>query len=152
MTRWFLAVGAAMATVAVSGKTIAAKARHFPKTLMLFILLPLDFSVILYKLIDQVSTQKTGKKMKNLFFSFESCCFFSVFQGETRPNGGKRLELYGATVYADYCIGDPVPLREVVEHVVEDSQDEKLVADHPLARDLVYLTLRTHYPCETDVE
>ena len=64
-----------------------------------------------------------------------------------RTRIGNRLERYGATVYADYCLGDPVPLREVVEHVVEDSQDEKLVASNPLARDLVYKTLRSHYPC-----
>ena len=55
--------------------------------------------------------------------------------------------LHGATVYADYCLGDPVPLREVVEHVVEDSHDEEMIAANPLARDLVYQTLRTHYPC-----
>ena len=64
-----------------------------------------------------------------------------------RTRIGNRLERYGATVDADYCLGDPVPLREVVEHVVEDSQDEKLVASNPLARDLVYKTLRSHYPC-----
>jgi hypothetical protein len=66
-----------------------------------------------------------------------------------RTRVGNRLERYGATVYADYCLGDPVPLREVVEHIVEDSQNENLVASNPLARDLVYSTLRSHYPCET---
>ena len=64
-----------------------------------------------------------------------------------RTRVGSRLERYGATVYADYCLGDPVPLREVVEHVVEDSHDEEMIAANPLARDLVYQTLRTHYPC-----
>lgn len=65
-----------------------------------------------------------------------------------RTRIGSRLERYGATVYADYCLGDPVPLREVVEHVVEDSMDQTMVANNPLARDLVYSTLRIHYPCE----
>ncbi len=65
-----------------------------------------------------------------------------------RTRIGSRLDRFGATVYAEYCLGDPVPLREVVEHVVEDSQDKSLIAANPLARDLVYSTLRTHYPCE----
>jgi len=65
-----------------------------------------------------------------------------------RTRVGSRMDRFGATVYADYCLGDPVPLKEVVEHVVEDAQDEDLVAATPLARDLVYLTLREHYACE----
>lgn len=64
-----------------------------------------------------------------------------------RTRIGSRLERYGGTVYAEYCLGDPVPLREVVEHVVQDSQDKKLVAANPLARDLVYSILRSYYPC-----
>jgi hypothetical protein len=65
-----------------------------------------------------------------------------------RTRLGSRYERYGATSYAGYCLGDPVPLQEVVEHVVKDSGDPKLTAAHPLARELVYATLRTHYPCE----
>lgn len=65
-----------------------------------------------------------------------------------RTRLGSRLERYGATSYAGYCLGDPVPLQEVVEHVVENTADPKLTAAHPLARELVYETLRTHYPCE----
>ncbi|HSQ69134.1 MAG TPA: Rap1a/Tai family immunity protein [Steroidobacteraceae bacterium] len=65
-----------------------------------------------------------------------------------RTRLGTRLERYGATSYAGYCLGDPVPLQEVVEHVVEDSSDPKLTAAHDLARELVYATLLTHYPCE----
>jgi hypothetical protein len=57
-------------------------------------------------------------------------------------------EYIGATEYAEYCLGDPVPLRDVVEHVVEDSQHENLVAANPLARDLVHSALRSHNPCE----
>ena len=43
-----------------------------------------------------------------------------------------------------------MPLREVVEHVVEDAVNEELVKSMPLARDLVYQTLRTHYPCTVE--
>jgi len=65
-----------------------------------------------------------------------------------RTRLGSRVAQYGATSYAGYCLGDPVPLREVVEHVVEDSRNPTLTAAHPLARELVYAILRTRYPCE----
>lgn len=65
----------------------------------------------------------------------------------TRTRIGNRLERFGASVYAEYCLGDPVPLKEVVDHVVEDAQDPTVVARIPLARELVYQALRTHYPC-----
>ncbi len=65
-----------------------------------------------------------------------------------RTRLGSRYERYGATSYAGYCLGDPVPLQEVVEHIVEDSGNPTLAAAHPLARELVYASLRTHYPCE----
>lgn len=71
----------------------------------------------------------------------------SFAQRATRTRIGNRLERFGATVYAEYCLGDPVPLKEVVEHVVEDAQDPALAARFPLARELVYEALRTHYPC-----
>ena len=64
-----------------------------------------------------------------------------------RTRIGSRLDRYGATSYAGYCLGDPVPLKEVVDHVVVDAQDPEVVARIPLARDLVYQALRTHYPC-----
>jgi hypothetical protein len=83
---------------------------------------------------------------RNVAEEYEKESSFSSRAKRTRI--GSRLERYGATVYAEYCLGDPVPLREVVEHVVEDSQNEELVAANPLARDLVYSTLRSHYPCE----
>jgi len=56
-----------------------------------------------------------------------------------RTRLGTRYERYGATSYAGYCLGDPV---------VKDSADPKLAAAHLLARELVYATLLTHYPCE----
>lgn len=65
-----------------------------------------------------------------------------------RTRVGSRLDRYGATSYAGYCLGDPVPLREVVEFVVEDAKDPQRIAANPLARELVYATLRDHYPCQ----
>lgn len=64
-----------------------------------------------------------------------------------RTRIGKRLDRFGASVYAEFCLGDPVPLKEVVEHVVQDATDAERAATTPLARELVYQTLRDHYPC-----
>jgi hypothetical protein len=65
-----------------------------------------------------------------------------------RTRIGNRMERYGASVYAEFCLGDPVPLREVVEKVAADLEDEKNLTANPLARNLVYQTLRENYPCE----
>lgn len=72
----------------------------------------------------------------------------SYSQRAARTRIGNRLERYGSSVYADFCLGDPVPLKEVVERVVADAQDDARVKADPLARDLVYRSLRQHYPCE----
>lgn len=58
-------------------------------------------------------------------------------QRAVRTRIGNRMERFGASVYAEFCLGDPIPLKEVVEHVVEDATDEKRVAANPLARELV---------------
>lgn len=71
----------------------------------------------------------------------------SFSERATRTRIGARLQRYGPSVYAEYCLGDPVPLEEVVERVVADLADEAAVAKFPRARDAVYETLRTHYPC-----
>lgn len=71
----------------------------------------------------------------------------SYSQRAARTRIGNRLDRYGSSVYADFCLGQPVPLKEVVERVVADTQKPNLVTSYPLARDLVYLTLRTNYPC-----
>jgi len=62
----------------------------------------------------------------------------------------RSLSRYGATVYAGFCLGAPVPLREVVEHVIDDLMNRKVIEDTLLARDAVYAVLRRDYPCEPD--
>jgi hypothetical protein len=84
--------------------------------------------------------------MRNVAKELEEEESFSERAKRTRI--GSRLDRYGATSYAGYCLGDPVPLREVVEFVVEDAQDPQRIAANPLARELVYATLRDHYPCQ----
>ena len=63
---------------------------------------------------------------------------------------GSRLDRYGPSFYAEFCLGAPVPLADVVNRVVSSLQDVQSSNDTASARDLVYLTLRTHYPCKTD--
>lgn len=71
----------------------------------------------------------------------------SYSERAARTRIGARLARYGSSVYAEFCLGDPVPLAEVVERVVADLADGAVVAQFPLARDLVYRTLRSQYPC-----
>jgi len=85
---------------------------------------------------------------RNIVGEYDKDESFSERAARTRI--GKRMARYGASVYADFCLGDPVPLKEVVEHVVQDATDPERVAANPLARELVYQTIREHYPCPDD--
>ena len=67
-----------------------------------------------------------------------------------RTRVSSRVDRYGPSVYADFCLGEPVPLREVVEVVVDNLLNTEFVREMPLARDVVYASLRTTYPCEID--
>ena len=58
-------------------------------------------------------------------------------------------DLRRAAGYAEFCLGDPVPLREVVSKVVADMSRLEALDESLAARDLVYQSLRKHYPCET---
>lgn len=62
----------------------------------------------------------------------------------------RRLDRYGPSFYAEFCLGAPVQLVEVVNHVVVGLEKNRSSTKIVSARDLVYLTLRTDYPCETD--
>jgi hypothetical protein len=73
-------------------------------------------------------------------------------QRAIRTRGSNRLAQYGPTVYAEFCLGAPLPLRSVVEQVVRDL-DAYEAAELPVnARDAVYTSLRGAYPCATEVE
>ena len=65
-------------------------------------------------------------------------------------NPSRALVRYGATVYAEFCLGAPVPLKEVVEKVVLDLMNRKVLDEQLRAREVVYSVLRKEYPCETD--
>ena len=53
-----------------------------------------------------------------------------------------------AAVYAEFCLGDPVPLREVVEKVVNDLNQRKYTEEGVAASTVVYASLRKNYPCK----
>lgn len=60
-----------------------------------------------------------------------------------------RNSLTRAAGYAEFCLGDPVPLVEVVVKVLGDLDERVKATDSSgTARDAVYESLRRHYPCE----
>jgi hypothetical protein len=61
-----------------------------------------------------------------------------------------RAERSRAASLAGFCLGDPLPLRDVVDVVVADltAISEKQALDVP-AMDVVYASLRQHYPCKS---
>ena len=62
----------------------------------------------------------------------------------TRVNN--RLRDFGPSVYAEFCVGQPDPIIDVVEHVIEelDRYDD---LEGVQAQSVVYASLRRHYPC-----
>lgn len=67
-----------------------------------------------------------------------------------RTRLGRRLERYGPSYYADFCLSETVPLSTVVKQVIEALLEVDVATRQPLARDVVFGTLRSRYPCETD--
>lgn len=58
----------------------------------------------------------------------------------------RRLEVAGPTGYAEFCIGQPVPVSDVIGHVIAEL-DAQQSLEGLAARDIVYDALRRHYPC-----
>ena len=57
-----------------------------------------------------------------------------------------RMNSFGPTVYARFCVGQPDPIADVVEHVVEEFEQYDSL-DGIQAQAVVYASLRRHYPC-----
>lgn len=63
-----------------------------------------------------------------------------------RTRVGSRLRDYGPSVYAEFCLGQPDPIAEVIQHVNEEmDRHDDLEGVH--AQTVVYSALRRHYPC-----
>lgn len=69
-----------------------------------------------------------------------------------RTRLGSRIDRYGPSYYAEFCLGEPVPLAEVARVVIADLLEIDDFEGRELARDVVYATLRREYPCETGDE
>ncbi|MGB5163776.1 MAG: Rap1a/Tai family immunity protein [Woeseiaceae bacterium] len=67
-----------------------------------------------------------------------------------RTRVGSRIERFGSSYYAEFCLGEPLPLAAVVQVIVTDLMKLKNLEGRELARDVVYETLRRHYPCQAD--
>jgi hypothetical protein len=68
-----------------------------------------------------------------------------------RTRLGRRVEDFG-TYYAEFCLGEPLPLKTVVELIVADLGNTQRIENQPLARDFVYTTLRMQFPCKAPEE
>ena len=55
-----------------------------------------------------------------------------------------------ATYYAEFCLGDPVPLQDVVGKVVAHLGGREFADEQLPARGVVYDVLRSEYPCEKE--
>lgn len=73
-------------------------------------------------------------------------------QRAVRTRVGSRVARYGSSYYAEFCLGEPVPLADVVKAVVTDLVAIDNFEGRELARDVVYATLRREYPCEASGE
>lgn len=89
-----------------------------------------------------------ARVLENIATEFDEDETFS--ERAIRSRIGSRISRRGPTVYADFCLGEPDSLEEVVEKVVEDLANRKVLDQDLLARDAVFSTLRREYPCSTD--
>lgn len=67
-----------------------------------------------------------------------------------RSRIGSRINRRGPTVYADFCLGEADSLEAVVEKVVKDLANRKVLDKDLLARDAVFSTLQREYPCDPE--
>lgn len=89
-----------------------------------------------------------ARVLENIATEFEKDETFS--ERAIRSRIGSRVYRRGPTVYADFCLGEPDSLEEVVEKVVSDLANRKVLDEDLLARDAVFSTLRREYPCSPD--
>lgn len=88
-----------------------------------------------------------ARVLENIATEFDEDETFS--ERAIRSRIGSRISRRGPTVYADFCLGEPDSLEEVVEHVVDDLANRKVLDKDLLARDAVFSTLRREYPCDS---
>lgn len=62
-----------------------------------------------------------------------------------RTRVGARIERFGPSVYADFCVPQPAPLWEITDFVIAELRSME-DPDEP-AREVVYRALKANYPC-----
>lgn len=76
----------------------------------------------------------------------------SLSERAVRTRGvARRLESFGETVYADFCVGTPVPIAEVLTRVLDELESADN-ATQLTAREIVYAALQRHYSCTEQTE
>ncbi|MFK8051130.1 MAG: Rap1a/Tai family immunity protein [Halioglobus sp.] len=67
-----------------------------------------------------------------------------------RTRSPTRADRFRAANLAGFCLGDPLPLREVVDKIVTDlaALPATKAKDEP-AMEVVYQSLQQHYPCKS---
>jgi hypothetical protein len=60
-----------------------------------------------------------------------------------------RLNRFGPSVYAEFCVGQPDPIADVVQHVIEEFELYDNL-EGVQAQQVVYASLRRHYPCDKE--
>ena len=73
----------------------------------------------------------------------------SFAERATRIRLGQRIASYGS-YYAEFCLGEPVPLAEVVDRISAALTERQAALITQNARDFVYTILRDSYPCDPD--
>ena len=68
-----------------------------------------------------------------------------------RARLASRIERFGSSYYAEFCLGEPLPLAEVASKVITDLLKLENLEGRELAREVVYETLRREYQCNTIV-
>lgn len=67
-----------------------------------------------------------------------------------RTRLGPRMDRFGPSYFADFCIPTPVPMAQIVAGIVDEL---KQITDRAEpAREFVYRQLRTSYPCEVPTD
>jgi Rap1a immunity proteins len=67
-----------------------------------------------------------------------------------RTRLGPRLKHKNPSFYAEFCLGAPVPLKEITDRIIHDLLDRDFVSDEQRANQVVYRTLREQYPCSEE--
>ncbi len=86
-----------------------------------------------------------GRVAENVASEFDEEETFS--QRAIRTRVINRLDRYGPSVYAEFCVGQPDPIADVVLHVIEELERSDDLSGVQ-AQSVVYASLRRHYPCD----